>query len=71
LTILNAQSTDALQIKAKKKDKDVPVTDCGCPQGCEMWRHPHFLNHRLINGSEVDTHHKLRILCDFSGCFPL
>jgi hypothetical protein len=37
------------------KDKDIPVTGCGGPQGYETSRFPHFLDNRLTRGGEVTT----------------
>jgi hypothetical protein len=36
-----------------RKDKAIPVTRRGDPQGCETSRLPHFLDNRLIDGGEV------------------
>jgi hypothetical protein len=33
--------------------KDVPVTDREIPQGCEMYRLPHFLENRFTGGGEA------------------
>jgi hypothetical protein len=35
------------------KDKAIPVTGRGGPQGCETSRIPHFLDNRLTDGGEV------------------
>jgi hypothetical protein len=32
------------------KVKDIPVTCCGGPQGCETSRLPHFVDNRLTDG---------------------
>jgi hypothetical protein len=37
------------KIKCRGKGKAIPVTGCGDPQGCEMWRLPHFLNSWLTD----------------------
>jgi hypothetical protein len=39
-------------LKGEKKGKDIPVTDRGCPLGCEMSRLPHFLDKWLTDGGE-------------------
>jgi hypothetical protein len=40
-------------ISGTKKGKPVPVTGCGCPQGCEMVRLPHFLDDRLTVSPQI------------------
>jgi hypothetical protein len=37
----------------KVKDKAIPITGLGGPQGCETSRPPHFLDNRLTDGGEV------------------
>jgi hypothetical protein len=37
----------------KKKSKDIHLTGCGGPKGCEMLRLPHFLRNQLTDGGEV------------------
>jgi hypothetical protein len=39
--------------QVKKKSKDIPVTCCGGPYGCEMLRFPHFIDNQLIDGGKV------------------
>jgi hypothetical protein len=40
-------------VRGKGKDKDIPVTGHGGPQGCERLRLPHYLDKRLIDGGKV------------------
>jgi hypothetical protein len=37
----------------KKKGKDIPVTGCGRPWGCESSRLPNFLDNRFTDGGKV------------------
>jgi hypothetical protein len=38
------------------KVKDIPVTGCEGPLGCETLRLPHFLDNQLTDGGEVVSH---------------
>jgi hypothetical protein len=40
-------------LKSSFNIKYIPVRGCGGPYGCETSRLPHFLDHRLTDGSEV------------------
>jgi hypothetical protein len=40
-------------VKDMGKSKAIPTTGCEGPQDCETSRFPHFLDNRLIGGSEV------------------
>jgi hypothetical protein len=51
--VVSVMPSLSMYVKIGKKDKAIPVSGRGGPQGCETSRLPYFVDSRLTDGGEV------------------